>query len=72
MTAAMMLPSSLGFIRLYAATAGRAPDFPLAIELVLERLLRSLDGVCAGRVYAATCSCTESSMRGRGWRRTRR
>lgn len=31
MTAAMMLPSSLGFIRLYAATAGRAPDFPLAL-----------------------------------------
>src|SRR5271165_1334962 len=33
MTAAMMLPSSLGFIRLYAATAGRAPDFPLALVL---------------------------------------
>ncbi len=31
MTAAMMLPSSLGFIRLYAATAGRAPDFSLAL-----------------------------------------
>ncbi|MBV8724058.1 MAG: DUF2182 domain-containing protein [Candidatus Eremiobacteraeota bacterium] len=31
MTAAMMLPSSLGFIRLYAATAGRAPDFTLAL-----------------------------------------
>lgn len=31
MTAAMMLPSSLGFIRLYAAIAGRAPDFPLAL-----------------------------------------
>lgn len=35
MTAAMMLPSSLGFIRLYAATAGRAPDFPLALSLFL-------------------------------------
>jgi predicted metal-binding membrane protein len=35
MTAAMMLPSSLGFIRLYAATAGRAPDFPLALTLFL-------------------------------------
>jgi len=35
MTAAMMLPSSLGFIRLYAATAGRAPDFPLALILFL-------------------------------------
>lgn len=31
MTAAMMLPSSLGFIRLYATAAGRAPDFPLAL-----------------------------------------
>ena len=35
MTAAMMLPSSLGFIRLYAASAGRAPDFPLALILFL-------------------------------------
>jgi predicted metal-binding membrane protein len=35
MTAAMMLPSSLGLIRLYAATAGRAPDFPLALTLFL-------------------------------------
>ncbi|HEY2476957.1 MAG TPA: DUF2182 domain-containing protein [Candidatus Cybelea sp.] len=35
MTAAMMLPSSLGFIRLYAATAGRAPDFSLALVLFL-------------------------------------
>ena len=35
MTAAMMLPSSLGFIRLYAATAGCAPDFPLALTLFL-------------------------------------
>jgi predicted metal-binding membrane protein len=35
MTAAMMLPSSLGFIRLYAATAGRAPDFPRALLLFL-------------------------------------
>lgn len=35
MTAAMMLPSSLGFIRYYAATARRAPDFPLALTLFL-------------------------------------
>jgi len=35
MTAAMMLPSSLGLIRLYAAMAGRAPDFPLALTLFL-------------------------------------
>jgi predicted metal-binding membrane protein len=35
MTAAMMLPSSLGLIRLYAVTAGRAPDFPLALALFL-------------------------------------
>lgn len=35
MTAAMMLPSSLGFIRLYATTAARAPDFPLALTLFL-------------------------------------
>ncbi len=31
MTAAMMLPSSLGFVRLYAITAGRAPHFPLVM-----------------------------------------
>ncbi len=31
MTVAMMLPSSLSFIRLYAVTAARAPDFPLAL-----------------------------------------
>ncbi len=31
MTAAMMLPSSLGVIRLYAATAGRAPGFPAVL-----------------------------------------
>ncbi len=36
MTAAMMLPSSLGFIRYYAATAGRAPDFPVALALFLS------------------------------------
>jgi predicted metal-binding membrane protein len=35
MTAAMMLPSSLGFIRLYAVTAARAPEFPLALSLFL-------------------------------------
>jgi predicted metal-binding membrane protein len=35
MTAAMMLPSSLGFIRLYASTAGNAPDFPRALALFL-------------------------------------
>jgi len=35
MTAAMMLPSSLGFIRLYAQAAARAPDFPLALTLFL-------------------------------------
>jgi predicted metal-binding membrane protein len=35
MTAAMMLPSSLGFIRYYAATAARAPDFPPALVLFL-------------------------------------
>jgi predicted metal-binding membrane protein len=35
MTAAMMLPSSLGFIRVYAIAAGRAPDFPLALVLFL-------------------------------------
>lgn len=36
MTAAMMLPSSLGFIRLYATTAARAPDFPIALTLFLS------------------------------------
>jgi predicted metal-binding membrane protein len=36
MTAAMMLPSSLGFIRYYATTAGRAPDFPFALVLFLS------------------------------------
>jgi predicted metal-binding membrane protein len=35
MTAAMMLPSSLGFIRYYAATAARAPDFGPALGLFL-------------------------------------
>jgi predicted metal-binding membrane protein len=35
MTAAMMLPSSLGFIRLYATAAGRAPDFAPALILFL-------------------------------------
>jgi predicted metal-binding membrane protein len=35
MTAAMMLPSSLGFIRMYAATAKSAPDFPSALALFL-------------------------------------
>lgn len=35
MTAAMMLPSSLGFIRYYATTAARAPDFHAALALFL-------------------------------------
>ena len=35
MTAAMMLPSSLGFMRTYAATAANAPDFPRAFALLL-------------------------------------
>jgi predicted metal-binding membrane protein len=35
MTAAMMLPSSLGFIRMYAATARNAPDFSPALTLFL-------------------------------------
>ncbi len=35
MTAAMMLPSSIGFIRTYALTAGRAPGFPLALSSFL-------------------------------------
>jgi predicted metal-binding membrane protein len=35
MTAAMMLPSSLGFIRMYAATARNAPDFARALTLFL-------------------------------------
>lgn len=36
MTAAMMLPSSLGFIRFYATTAARAPDFPVVLTLFLS------------------------------------
>lgn len=36
MTAAMMLPSSLGFIRYYAATAARAPEYPLALLMFLS------------------------------------
>ncbi|MBV8067362.1 MAG: DUF2182 domain-containing protein [Candidatus Eremiobacteraeota bacterium] len=36
MTAAMMLPSSLGVIRYYAATAAHAPDFPAALGLFLS------------------------------------
>jgi predicted metal-binding membrane protein len=35
MTAAMMLPSSLGFIRMYAAASKSAPEFPLALGLFL-------------------------------------
>lgn len=35
MTAAMMLPSSLGFIRMYSITAANAPQFPLALTLFL-------------------------------------
>jgi len=35
MTAAMMLPSSLGFIMMYAATARNAPDFSKALTLFL-------------------------------------
>ena len=35
MTAAMMLPSSLGFIRMYAAAARNAPDFGAALGLFL-------------------------------------
>ncbi|HLJ84659.1 MAG TPA: DUF2182 domain-containing protein [Candidatus Eremiobacteraceae bacterium] len=35
MTAAMMLPSSLGFIRMYAAAARNAPDFPASLALFL-------------------------------------
>ena len=35
MTAAMMLPSSLGFIRMYAAAARNAPEFPAALALFL-------------------------------------
>ena len=35
MTAAMMLPSSLGFIRMYAAAASSAPDYPRAISSFL-------------------------------------
>jgi predicted metal-binding membrane protein len=36
MTAAMMLPSSLGFIRLYAITARNAPDFAPALLAFLS------------------------------------
>lgn len=35
MTAAMMLPSSLAFIRMYAVTASNAPDFQRALALFL-------------------------------------
>ncbi len=35
MTAAMMLPSSLGFIRMYGVAARNAPDFPRALTLFL-------------------------------------
>src|ERR1700687_669725 len=35
MTVAMMLPSSLGFIRMYAAAARNAPEFPRALALFL-------------------------------------
>lgn len=35
MTAAMMLPSSLGFIRMYAVAAANAPKFPLALTVFL-------------------------------------
>jgi predicted metal-binding membrane protein len=35
MTAAMMLPSSLGFIRMYAAAARNAPEFPSALATFL-------------------------------------
>ena len=35
MTAAMMLPSSLGFIRMYSATAKNAPEFPATLALFL-------------------------------------
>jgi len=35
MTAAMMLPSSLGFIRMYAAAARNAPEYPHALALFL-------------------------------------
>ena len=35
MTAAMMLPSSLGFIRMYAAASKSAPEFPFALTLFL-------------------------------------
>jgi predicted metal-binding membrane protein len=35
MTAAMMLPSSLGFINMYAVAARNAPDFPSALGLFL-------------------------------------
>ena len=35
MTAAMMLPSSLAFIRMYAAAAANAPEYPRALTLFL-------------------------------------
>ncbi len=35
MTAAMMLPSSLGFIRMYAAAAKNAPELPASLALFL-------------------------------------
>jgi predicted metal-binding membrane protein len=35
MTAAMMLPSSLGFIRMYSAAAKNAPEFPATLTLFL-------------------------------------
>jgi len=36
MTAAMMLPSSLAFIRMYASAASNAPEYPLALTLFLS------------------------------------
>lgn len=39
MTAAMMLPSSLGFIGMYAAAAKNAPGFPVALALFLVAYL---------------------------------
>ena len=49
MTAAMMLPSSLPFIRTYAAAAGSAPDFPRAFVLFLIAYF----GVWSGFAVAA-------------------
>ncbi len=72
MTAAMMLPSSLGLIRLYAATAGRAPDFPFALGLVSWAATSRFGRRLRWRHLPATCRCTASSTRGRGSRRTRR